>query len=84
MKEDLKLTCGVEEYPAPGSLTTMLSNLPFLIDASALAPNPPPPWIITVGANEYPEPGFVTVILSRILVEVNWAFIGNVISGRKV
>ena len=49
----------------------ILSILPFLIVASAIAPVPPPPVKITAGACEYPEPGSVTVILSRILVEVN-------------
>ena len=62
----------------------ILSILPFLIVASAIAPDPPPPVKRTAGAWEYPEPGSVTVILSRILVEVNWALIGNVISGRSV
>ena len=84
MNEDLRLTEGVEEYPAPGSLTSIWSNRPFLIEASAVALDPPPPVITTVGAVAYPEPGLVTVILSSILVEVNCALSGNVISGRKV
>ena len=71
MNEDLSSTVGVDEYPAPESLTRILSIRPFLIVASAIAPEPPPPVIITAGACEYPEPGFVTVILSSILVEVN-------------
>ena len=84
MNEDLKLIVGVEEYPEPGSLTAIWSKRPFLIVASAVAPEPPPPVITTVGGWEYPEPGSVTVILASILVEVNCALIGNVISGRKV
>ena len=71
MKDDLSETVGVEEYPAPGSLTIITSNRPFLIVASATAPLPPPPVIITAGACEYPVPGSVMVILSRILVDVN-------------
>ena len=74
----------MEEYPAPGSLTNILSNLPFLIVASACAPDPPPPVITTAGACEYPDPGSVTVILASIDVLVNWQLSGNVISGRKV
>ena len=84
MNEDLSATVGVEEYPAPGSLTIITSNLPFLIVASATAPEPPPPVTITAGACEYPVPGSVMVILSSILVEVSCAFIGNDISGRNV
>ena len=84
MNEDLRATVGVDEYPEPGSLTWIWSKRPFLIDASAVAPSPPPPVITTVGGWEYPEPGSVTVILASILVDVNWALIGNVISGRNV
>ena len=49
----------------------IVSNLPFLIVASAIAPLPPPPEITTAGACEYPVPGSVTVMLSSILVDVN-------------
>ena len=82
MNDDLRLIVGVDEYPAPGSLTIIVSRRPFLMNASATAPVPPPPVITTAGGKEYPEPGSVTVMLESILVDVNWALIGKVISGR--
>ena len=41
---------GVDMYPLPSVSTLILVTFPFLMNAVAVAPDPPPPVIVTFGA----------------------------------
>jgi len=68
VNSDFSAIEGSDEYPEPGSFTTISCRRLFLTIATASAPVPPPPEIITAGAEVYPAPG--SVILIEVRTEV--------------
>jgi hypothetical protein len=56
----------------------------FLTIATASAPVPPPPSIITAGADVYPAPGSMILIEVRTEVLNSCKIVGKVISGFNV
>ena len=55
-------TVGDDEYPLPAVSTIMRETLSPVRIALAVAPEPPPPEIVTAGSLTYPEPLAVSVM----------------------
>src|SRR3954452_15197757 len=56
------MTLGTDVYPEPPAATVKPVTAPPLIVAVAVAPEPPPPLIVTTGAELYPRPPYCSVI----------------------
>jgi hypothetical protein len=64
-------TAGGLEYPVPPAVVvTAVTAPPGDITATADAPLPPPPWIVTGGGVTYPLPPAVTLMLLTALPEI--------------
>ena len=59
------VSVSVGKYPVPGFMRFTATTMPFSTTATAVAPMPVPPLIVTVGGEPYPVPPSVTVIFGE-------------------